>query len=225
MPQYAGGLLYFNRFTRDFDFDHCYVALDHLKRAERLAPFNPDIKQALLQVYLYYYKPIIQIGMQKRQTRDKALADLLLVQNTFPALNPEIIGRLHRLKREIAAIDAILKELLILFKNAGRVDPFNPFLKYREAVLLLEFGRREEALAALKQAVAIESDFLDALLMLQEEFKYFGVGTDFKRHVLRIERMGQSKHIRKGSYLFWLYHRRDFSLYRLRLPSALDSNV
>jgi tetratricopeptide (TPR) repeat protein len=173
-PLINRALLYFNAFTKTFNFDFFFSALDMIKRAKRLSPDNPEIYNIELQFYIYYYKPIIKLRTKSEKSRQ--------------------------------AIDNILVELLTLINKIEKIDPNNPFLRFNKAKLLLEFDKKKQALVELQKTIEIDPDYLDALIMLNNEFDYFKNKTKYKKKIAKIKEKTRQLKLKQGSYLYKLFN-------------------
>jgi hypothetical protein len=92
-----------------------------------------------------------------------------------------------------------------LIKQSEIVDPKNPFLRVREAKLALLFDRRNIAFIALKEAIKIEPDYLEAIMILEKKFDYYKDNNKFNSLVERIKIKRKDLKPKKGSYLHDLY--------------------
>ncbi len=200
-PLVSRSILHFNVFTKTFNFDFCFSALDLIKKAKKLAPDNPEIYNIEIQFFQYYYQPIIKM---RANLKNKIVIDMFYSCFQLPDIDRylEIKNNMDKIK----GIEPILNELLMLMNEMQYVDPNNPFLRLKKAKLCLDFDKRAEALFELKNAIIIEPEYLDAILMLEREFNYFKDKIRFKATIKRIQKKKESLNRERGSYLYDLHN-------------------
>ncbi len=100
---------------------------------------------------------------------------------------------------------ALAEEILAPLRRAEELDPFNPFIKLQEAVVLREFGRSRDARIQALAALDLEPDFVAALWLLHE---WDGLPADDPALLQRISRIRARAKVlmaEPGSYLFKLH--------------------
>lgn len=204
MPLINRSLLHFKAFTKNFNFDFCFSAMDLIKRAKRFAPDNSEIYNIEIQIFKYYYKPIIEI----RKNLKKEIVSLIFLSilNHEYILKDKVYKNIEKLSKNIRRIDPVMSEILELMNKRERVDRNNPFLRFEKARLLLDFDKRELARIELKNALELEPEYLDALILLEHKFDFFKDKEKFKNKIKKIIKKGKSQSLKKGSYLYALYN-------------------
>jgi O-antigen ligase len=100
------------------------------------------------------------------------------------------------------------EEILEPLRRAEALAPFDPFLRLRQALVLREFGREDEARQQLRAALALEPDFAAALVLLHRLQGGKDDDPVLREKVARIRAKAERLRARPGSYLFNL-HRLD----------------
>jgi len=113
-----------------------------------------------------------------------AFRDLLAKRVKYPALGEEILAPLLR---------------------AEKLDPFNPFLKMQQAVVLREFGRSAEARRMARAALSLEPEYVAAILFLHELDGLPAGDPALWERISRIREKARGLRARPGSYLFKLH--------------------
>lgn len=110
--------------------------------------------------------------------------DVLACGNRYSALGEEILGPLRR---------------------AEKNDPFSPFIKMRQAVVLREFGRSAEARSRAQAALDLEPDYASAIVFIHELDGLPAADPALRERLARIRAKAAQLKARPGSYLFKLH--------------------
>ncbi len=100
---------------------------------------------------------------------------------------------------------ALAEEILAPRRRAEELDPFNPFLKLQQAVILREYGRDQETRRLALSALALEPDYIAAILFIHS---LDGLPPDdpvLRERISRIRAKANALRVKPGSYLFNLY--------------------
>ena len=133
-PLINRSLLHFNVFTKTFNYDFCFSALDLIKRAKRMAPDNTSIYNYEIQFYQYYYKPVINIrkNLENINSLDSVLEELLILITEMEIIDPN--NPFLKMKKVKLLLDFDRRELaLIELKKALEIEP-----EYLDAILMIE---------------------------------------------------------------------------------------
>ena len=98
-------------------------------------------------------------------------ADIVVKRITYPALADEILAPLRR---------------------AEKLDPCNPFLKLRQALILSGLGRRQEAQRQALAALDLEPDYVAALIFMRQLTGSPPGDSDFQKRIAQIQSQGKS---------------------------------
>jgi O-antigen ligase len=99
----------------------------------------------------------------------------------------------------------LLEELLAPLRRAAALEPFNPFLKLRQARILAQFNRRSEALLHAREALSLEPDYVAALLFLRQMGDSQDTDRAFRERMARIRDKAEKLRAKPGSYLYELH--------------------
>ena len=97
------------------------------------------------------------------------------------------------------------EEILEPLRRAEKRSPFNPFLLMQQAVVLQEFCRSAEARERARAALALEPDFLAAIVFIHELDGLPADDPALRRRLALIRAKAKRLHARPGSYLFNLH--------------------
>jgi hypothetical protein len=107
---------------------------------------------------------------------------------------------------EKARYPALAEEILAPLRRAEELAPFNPFLKLQQAVVLREHGRVQEARQRALAALALEPDYVAAILFVHELDGVPAGDPMLQERLSRIRDRAKALRVKPGSYLFKLYH-------------------
>ena len=96
-------------------------------------------------------------------------------------------------------------EILRPLRRAESLEPFNPFLKLRQALVLRDSGRKAEARKLALAALDLEPSYVAAILFLHE---LEGLPADdpvLRERIARIREQADRLHAPPGSYVFKLH--------------------
>ena len=100
---------------------------------------------------------------------------------------------------------ALAEEMLAPLRRAQELEPFNPFLRLQQAMILNEFDRLPEARSLASDALDLEPDYVAALFFVRRlEGSPQGDAT-FQRRIARIQAKAETLRVQPGSYLYDLF--------------------
>lgn len=174
-----------------------------LQRAARLSPLDeraPMARAALLRAFAR--------ARSDRAAWADALEDARLAQRlhrggTEPLLLESELFR--DVQEQGWGYPGLCDETLAPLRRAAGMDPFNPFLKMRQAVILRQYGRTSEARAQARAALALEPDYAAAIVFLHELDGAAGDGSEMRRRLALIREKAARLRPRPGTYLFGLF--------------------
>ena len=100
---------------------------------------------------------------------------------------------------------ALAEEILASLRRAEKNDPFNPFLKMQQAVVLREFGRRQEARQQALAALDLEPEYVAALMFIHELDGIPAADAALQKRITQIQTKAIKLSAKPGSYLFNLH--------------------
>jgi O-antigen ligase len=174
-----------------------------LNRAALCSPFDERVPLARAQVLRGYFKASANLEAWEDAREDLHLARKLN-RNCSEALVLESGLFMDVLEKKIA-YPALAEEILAPLRQAEALEPFNPFLKLRQALVLDQFNRRQEARRLAQAALALEPDYVEALFFLQRSEGPPAGDAVFQKRIAQIQTRAKKMHLKPGSYLYALY--------------------
>jgi O-antigen ligase len=174
-----------------------------LNRAALCSPFNELAPLERARTLRWYFKVSANL-----EAWAAAREDLHRVQelnrNSSEAFVLEA-GLFTDILEKKIAYPALAEEILAPLRRAGELEPFNPFLKLRQAMILEEFDRRREALRLAKDALELEPEYVEALFFLQRLAGSPAGDAVFQKRIAQIQAKAKSLRVKPGTYLYDLY--------------------
>jgi len=174
-----------------------------LNRAALCNPFDEQVPMARAQLLRGYFKATANLEAWEAAREDLRLAQKLN-RNGSEAFLLES-GLFADIMEKKIKYPAMAEEILAPLRRAGELEPFNPFLKMRQALILREFDRREEARNMALTALELEPEYVEALFFIRHMDGPAAAGTDFQERIARIRAKAEKLRVRPGSYLYNLY--------------------
>ncbi len=176
---------------------------DQLKFAALCSPLDERVPLARARVLRAYFRTTanLEAWQEAREILHRALK---LNRNSSAAHILESALFADMAERKIAYPE-LLEEILAPLRRAEALEPFNPFLKLRQARILAEFGRRREALLRAREALALEPDYVAALYFVRQMDGPAGTDDAFQERIARISAKAKKLRARPGSYLYDLH--------------------
>lgn len=106
---------------------------------------------------------------------------------------------------------ALADEVLGPLRRAEALEPFNPFLRLRQALVLRDSGRKAEARKQAQAALDLEADYAAAILFLHELDGLPADDTALWGRIAHIRGKADRLHAPPGSYVFKLHQLPDRS--------------
>ena len=100
---------------------------------------------------------------------------------------------------------ALAEEILSPLQRAEKLEPFNPFLKLQQALVLADFGRSQEARRLALAALDLEPDYVAALFFMRQLAGSSAEAAVWQKRIAQIQDKAKSLKAKPGSYLYDLY--------------------
>ncbi|MBU4405209.1 MAG: O-antigen ligase family protein, partial [Acidobacteria bacterium] len=100
---------------------------------------------------------------------------------------------------------ALAEEILAPLRRAEKNDPFKPFLKLQQAVVLREFGRLQEARRLALAALDLEHEYVAAVVFIHELDGLPAADPALQKRIQQIRSKAKKLRAKPGSYLFNLH--------------------
>jgi O-antigen ligase len=100
---------------------------------------------------------------------------------------------------------ALAEEILAPLRRAEKLEPFNPFLKLQQALILAEFGRPQEARRQALAALDLEPDYVAALFFVQQLAGSPAGDSVLQKRLTQIQANAKILRAKPGSYLYELH--------------------
>jgi O-antigen ligase len=100
---------------------------------------------------------------------------------------------------------AMGEEILAPLRRAEKNDPFDPFLKLQQAIVLREFGRLHESRRLALAALELEPEYVAALWFIHDLDGRPATDAAWLEKMSRLQAKAVKLHAEPGSYLFKLY--------------------
>ncbi|HUU05456.1 MAG TPA: O-antigen ligase family protein [Patescibacteria group bacterium] len=174
-----------------------------LQRAELFSPLDervPLAKAALLSSFA--------ITKANLEAWTDAVASLRLAQKLDGYGNSALLLESALFRDLLAKSDqypALGEEILAPLRRAEKNDPFKPFLKLQQAIVLREFGRLQEARRLAEAALDLEPEYVAALVFIHELDGLPASDPVLQRRLAQIRSKAKKLGAEPGSYLFNLH--------------------
>jgi O-antigen ligase len=174
-----------------------------LNRAAIYSPLDDRVPLARAQSLRGFFKATANL-----EAWEAAREDLRIVQklnrNSSEAciLEAELFGDI--LEKRIK-YPALAEEILAPLRRAERLEPFNPFLKLQQALILGEFDRSQEACRQALAALELEPDYVAALFFMQQLSGLPAGDPAFQKRIAQIQAKAKTLQAKPGTYLYDLY--------------------
>ncbi|MCX6557967.1 MAG: O-antigen ligase family protein [Candidatus Aminicenantes bacterium] len=174
-----------------------------LNRAALFSPLDERMPLARAQTLRGFFKAANSLEAWTAAWEDLRLAQRLN-RNSSEAcvLEAALFGDIREKK---IVYPALAEEMLAPLRRAQELDPFNPFLRLQQAVILNEFDRRAEARRLANAALGLEPDYVAALFFMR---RLDGSGESeaaFQKRIAGILAKAKALRVQPGSYLYNLY--------------------
>ncbi|MBN2399863.1 MAG: O-antigen ligase family protein [Candidatus Aminicenantes bacterium] len=174
-----------------------------LNRAAICNPLNEQVPLARARLLREYFNATSNLEAWEAARNDLHLARKLNGNSSEAfILESELFTDILRKK---IMYPSLAEEILAPLRRAEALEPFNPFLKLRQALILDEFERRQEALRLTREALALEPEYVEALFFLQHMTGSPTAENAFRKRIARIQTKAESLHVKPGTYLYDLY--------------------
>ncbi|HSQ35217.1 MAG TPA: O-antigen ligase family protein [Candidatus Binatia bacterium] len=174
-----------------------------LNRAAVSAPLDVRVPLAKAQVLSGFFRASASLEaweaareeLQRAQKLDRTNSQALIAEaELFAAV----------LEKGIV-YPALAEEILTPLRRAAALEPFNPFLKLQQGLILVRFERKSEARRLVLAALELEPEYVAALVFLRRLDGLPAAAAAFRERIARIQAKAKSLHIEPGSYLDDLY--------------------
>jgi len=192
------------RFTEKARDSHDIVRkLSLLQVSERLNP---------LEVQTYYFKSQLFFRLFQSTFNLSYFSEALKNLKRGQRLNPyqkelyelEYDLYIEVMKRKFKYL-SLDEEILQVLEKSEEYHPFDPFLKFKKALIYYEFGKKELAKAEALNALELEPEFVLALYFLHKNYNHFRTEGAFRGKIEPILKKARILNPKRGSYLFSLY--------------------
>jgi len=174
-----------------------------LNRAGLYSPLDERVPLARAQILRGFFKATANLEAWEAAWKDSRVAQKLN-RNSSEAciLESGLFGDI--LEKRIM-YPALAEELLAPLRRAEKLEPFNPFLKLQQALILGEFGRSQEARRQALTALELEPDYVAALFFMQQLAGTPAGDSVFQKRIAQIQAKAKTLQAKPGSYLFNLF--------------------
>jgi O-antigen ligase len=184
-----------------------------LNRAALFGPLDERAPMARAQTLRGFFKAANSLEAWMAAWEDVRLAQRLNRNSSeVCVLEAALFGDIRE-KR--IAYPVLADEMLAPLRRAQELDPFNPFLRLQQAVILSEFGRRTEARRLASAALELEPDYVAALFFMRRLDGAAEGDAAFRERIARIQAKAKILRVQPDSYLYDLF----------RLPVAADGSM
>lgn len=174
-----------------------------LNRASLYSPLDERVPLARARILRGFFKATASLEAWAAAWEDLRLAQKLNRNNSEACiLESGLFGDI--LEKRIM-YPALAEEILAPLRRAEALDPFNPFLKLQQALILDEFARRREARLLAQAALDLEPDYVAALFFMQRSAGSPAGDPAFQKRITRIQVKTKNLPARPGTYLYDLY--------------------
>jgi O-antigen ligase len=174
-----------------------------LNRAALLSPLDDRVPLARARVLRGFFRATASLEAWTAAWGDLRLAQQIN-RNGSEACIVES-GLFGDILEKRVTYPALAEEILAPLRRAEALEPFNPFLKLQQALILADFGRRSEAQFLARAALELEPDYVAALFFMQRWAGSPDGDPAFQKRIAGIQAKAEKLRSRPGSYLFDLY--------------------
>jgi hypothetical protein len=173
---------------------------DLLKRAALFSPLDERAPLAKAEILRYFAKNQSNLEAWTAAVENLRLAQKLDGYNTSAHLLESALYGDFLVKQ--IKYPALGEEILAPLRRAEKNDPCNPFLRLQQAVVLREFGRRQEARQQARAALDLEPEYVAALVFIHEMDGLPAADPALQKRISQIQAKAKKMRARPGSYLF-----------------------
>jgi O-antigen ligase len=174
-----------------------------LNRAAIYSPLDDRVPLARAQNLRVFFKATANLEAWEAAWKDCRLAQKLNRNNSEACvLEAGLFGDI--LEKKIK-YPALAEEILDPLRRAEKLEPFNPFFKLQQALILGEFGRRPEARLQALAALELEPDYVAALFFMQQLAGSPAEDSVLQKRIAQIRAKAKILQAKPGSYLYDLH--------------------
>jgi tetratricopeptide (TPR) repeat protein len=174
-----------------------------LNRAGLYSPFDERVPLARAQILRGFFKATNNLEAWEAAWEDLRIAQKL-DRNSSEACILES-GLFQDILEKRIMYPALAEEILAPLRRAEKLEPFNPFLKLQQALILQDFGRRQEARRLVLAALDLEPDYVAALFFIQQLAGSPLKDSIFQKRIAQIQTKAKALQAKPGSYLYDLH--------------------
>ncbi len=174
-----------------------------LNRAGLYSPLDERVPLARAQILRGFFKAAANLEAWEAAWEDLRFAQKLN-RNSSEACILEA-GLFQDILEKRIMYPALAEEILAPLRRAEKLEPFNPFLKLQQAVILRDFGRRQEARRQALAALDLEPDYVAALFFMQQLVGSPAGDSVFQKRIAQIQTKAKALQAKPGSYLYDLH--------------------
>jgi hypothetical protein len=174
-----------------------------LNRAALYSPFDERLPLARAQILRGFFKATANLEAWEAAWKDSRVAQRL-DRNSSEACILEA-GLFQDILEKRIMYPALAEEILAPLRRAEKLEPFNPFLKLQQALILREFGRSREARSKALAALELEPEYVAALFFMRQLAGSPTGDAVFQERIARIQTKAKALRAKPGSYLYDLY--------------------
>ncbi|MEI6613896.1 MAG: O-antigen ligase family protein [Chrysiogenales bacterium] len=174
-----------------------------LNRAALYSPLDERVPLARAQILRGFFKITANLEAWEAAWEDSRVAQKL-DRNSSEACLLES-GLFQDILEKKIMYPALAEEILAPLRRAEKLEPFNPFLKLQQALILREFGRPQEARHKALAALELEPDYVAALFFMQQMAGSPPGDAAFQKRIAQIRARVKTLQAKPGSYLYDLH--------------------
>jgi O-antigen ligase len=174
-----------------------------LNRAGLYSPLDERVPLARAQILRGFFKATANLEAWEAAWEDLRFAQKL-DRNSSEACILEA-GLFQDILEKRIMYPALADEILAPLRRAEKLEPFNPFLKLQQALILREFDRRQEARRQALAALELEPDYVAALFFMQQLAGSPAGDSIFQKRIALIQAKAKVLQAKPGSYLYELH--------------------
>jgi O-antigen ligase len=174
-----------------------------LNRAAIYNPLDERVPLARAQILRGFFKASANLEAWEAAWEDLRFAQKLN-RNSSEACILEA-GLFGDILEKRIIYPALAEEILTPLRRAEKLEPFNPFLKLQQALILEKFNRRQEARRQALAALDLEPDHVAALFFMQQLAGSPAGDSVFQKRIAQIQAKARALRAKPGSYLYNLH--------------------